>query len=112
MGRAARLGSGHLQAASPAKRIGPLIRNLRRATDPLFRRVGWTWTRGEGMSDRPPGLAQFLSASSLPPPPTHSRKGGPASAPHPIEIRRGCASFAFGSVSVSTPSSSCALIRS
>jgi hypothetical protein len=30
----------------------------------------------------------------------------------PTEIRRGWASFAFGNVSVSTPSSSCALIRS
>ena len=31
---------------------------------------------------------------------------------HPMEIRRGCASLAFGRVSVSTPSSSWALICS
>ena len=46
------------------------------------------------------------------PNPLRQGEGSPTSAPHPIEIRRGCASFAFGSVSVSTPSSSCALIRS
>ena len=39
------------------------------------------------------------------------REGTPCSG-HPIEIRRSRASFAFGSVSVSTPSSSCALIFS
>jgi hypothetical protein len=43
--------------------------------------------------------------------PSRKGRGGPLSI-HPIEMRRGWASFAFGRVRVSTPSSSCALIRS
>ncbi len=33
------------------RRIGPLIRNLRRTTDPLFRQAGWTWISPGGESD-------------------------------------------------------------
>ncbi len=43
--------------------------------------------------------------------PSRKRRGRKRSL-HPIEIRRGWASLAFGSVSVSTPSSSCAPICS
>jgi hypothetical protein len=33
------------------RRIGPVIRQLQRATDPLFAASGWTWTRGDGCED-------------------------------------------------------------
>ena len=101
------LGKSVMVARSATRRWRPTRPNSIRAT--LVGRINACLDKQFVVAERAAHATASISLASESPVSLHAPHAGELSR-YVIEIRRGCASFTFGSVSVSTPSSSCALM--